>query len=266
LFAHATRSSAPAVRALTGATHRTGCDKALARVALWVLVAVATVAPQGVKGAAIEDQSLAEKLKRLDEQSKKIEDLTADFVEEKHTFLLKEPLVSKGRVRVLGARTRWDTTEPHVSTLYTDAKQVALYFPSRKTAEVYPIDRRLRPLIVSPIPRLDTLQRHFRIEQQSDDQASNDLLLLKLTPKDPALTEFLDEVRVWIDLSVGLAKKVEMIDPDGDRTIIAFSDIRTNTGLTDEDVTWNFSPGTRVVHPLEGEPGSESGDGKPDQP
>jgi len=248
------------------ATHRGCLHGIVSRLAAWLLAAFIAVAPRGVKGAAIEDQSLAQKLKQLDEQSKKLEDLTAEFVEEKHTFLLKEPLVSKGRVRVLGARTRWDTTEPHVSTLYTDAKQVALYFPSRKTAEVYPVDRRLRPLIVSPIPRLDTLQRHFHIEQQSGDQTSKDLLLLKLTPKDPALTEFLDEVRVWIDLSVGLAKKVEMIDPDGDRTVIEFSNLRTNTGVTDADVTWNFPSGTRIVRPLEGEAPPESDERKPDQP
>lgn len=198
-----------------------------------------------------DDKQFNDKLNRLNEQSKKIDDLTANFVESKFTALLKKPLVSKGRVKVMGSRTRWDTTEPRATTLFTDDKRVALYFPSRKTVEVYPIDRRLRPLIVSPVPRLATLERHFRIEQGKVDAPSTELLLLVLTPKDDALAEFIDEVRIQFDLSAGLVRRVEMVDPDGDRTVIEFTDIRTNVGLTSKDVAWDFPPDTRVVHPLD---------------
>ena len=75
--------------------------------------------------------------------------------------------------------------------------------------------------------------------------------MLVLTPKDEALAEFIDEVRVQFDLSVGLARRIEMIDPDGDRTVIEFADIRTNVGLTSQDVAWDFPPGTRIVRPLD---------------
>ena len=165
-------------------------------------------------------------------------------------MLLKKPLVSKGRVKVMGLRTRWDTTGPHATTLFTDDKQVALYFPLRKTAEIYPIDRRLRPLIVSPVPRLATLKRSFRIEQVANTPSA-ELLLLSLTPKDDALSEFIEEVRVQVDLSIGVARRFEMIDPDGDRTVIEFADIRTNVGLNGRDVSWSFPPDTHIVHPLD---------------
>ncbi len=225
----------------------TGRAAATSRVA----VCAATILVLATTHAIGNDKQLVDKLNRLDEQSRKIDDLTANFVEKKFTVLLKEPLVSKGRVRVMGSRTRWDTTEPHATTLFTDDKQVALYFPSRKTAEIYPVDRRLRPLIVSPIPRLATLRRHFRIEQLEADAPRPKFLLLRLTPKDEALTDFIDEVRVRLDVSVGLARRIEMIDPDGDRTVIEFTDIRTNVGLTSKDVAWDFPPGTRIVRPLD---------------
>lgn len=228
---------------------------------LRTLTARATAARAAVCAAAIlllatthaigDDKQLDDKLNRLDEQSQKIDDLTADFVESKFTVLLKKPLVSKGRVKVLGSRTRWDTTEPHATTLFTDDKRVALYFPSRKTVEVYRIDRRLRPLIVSPVPRLATLERHFHIEPLESDSPKPKFLLLRLTPKDEALTEFVEEVRIHFDLSVGLARRIEIIDPDGDRTVIEFADIRTNVGLRSKDVAWDFPPGTRILHPLD---------------
>ena len=197
-----------------------------------------------------DDKQLDEKLRRLDERSKRIEDLTADFVEKKFTALLKEPLISKGRVMVMGSRTRWDTTEPHATILFTDDRQVAFYFPSRKTAEVYPIDRRLRPLIVSPVPRLATLRLHFHIEATTD-ATSAEFLFLGLTPTNDALKEFINEVRVQVDSSAGVVRRFEMIDPDGDRTVIEFANIRTNVGLTDKDIAWNFPTHTRIVRPLD---------------
>jgi len=222
---------------------------------IWSATCVLTLASLATARATGADEKLDDALRHLDEQSRRIEDLTADFVEQKFTAMLKEPLVSKGHVKVVGTCTRWDTTEPNATTMFTDDRQVVLYFPSRKTAEVYPIDRRLRPLIVSPIPRLATLRSHFRIEESAATTTKREevpgTLQLTLTPKDEALAEFLDQVRVAIDPAVGLARRVEMIDPDGDRTVIAFTDIRTNVGLKLKDVACDFPADTRIVHPLE---------------
>jgi outer membrane lipoprotein-sorting protein len=173
---------------------------------------------------------------------------------------------------VKGSRTRWDTTTPHATSLFTDDERIALYFPSRNTVEVYPVDRRLRALIVSPIPRLPTLRRHFRIELETGDaartgeQSRTETLRLRLTPKDDALAEFIDEVRVHIDRRNGLARQVEMIDPEGDRTVIEFAELRTNVGLTSSDVEWNFPADARVVRPLDPKDGEAQPSSGSDQP
>lgn len=231
--------------------HRTTARRKTARrtTAFGVVVATAVVLAVTTHAFAA-DKPLRDKLSQLDERSQKIEDLTANFTEQKFTVMLKKPLVSKGRVKVMGSRTRWDTTEPHATTLFTDDKQIALYFPSRKTAEIYSINHRLRPLIVSPVPRLATLERHFHIEQVGDTPSA-EFLRLRLTPKDDALAEFIDEVHVDVNLSTGVAHRFELIDPDDDRTVIEFTDIRINVALTDEDVAWNFPPNTRIVRPLD---------------
>lgn len=202
--------------------------------------------------AAPQADPLAAALERLDRQSQAIHDLAADFVEEKFTALLKTPLVSKGNLFVKGERTCWKTTSPRRTTLYTDASRVAIHFPSRHTMEVYPVDRRLRALIVSPIPRVSNLRRHFDIALASaeDGAGSASMLHLRLTPKDETLLEFIESVTVAIDLRIGLATRVEMVDPEGDRTVTRFTNIRTNVGLSDDDVAWDVPSDTKILHPL----------------
>ena len=59
-----------------------------------------------------QDKSLDARLAEVDQLAGRIADLTADFVQLKHTALLKKPLESRGSLRVKGSAMRWDTTAP----------------------------------------------------------------------------------------------------------------------------------------------------------
>ena len=216
------------------------------RVVFGVLLAAGGAQPPN---AAHANHAQREMLSQLDHHAQSIRDLTTDFVEEKFTPLLKKPLVSKGRVYIKGERTRWQTITPRESTLFTDASQVAIYFPARATMELYPIDQRLRALLVSPVPRVATLRRHFDIEITEADTPEQ--LHLRLTPKDDALREFVEELRVTVNVRLGLATRIDMTDPEGDRTVLTFENVRTNVGLADKDVERRVPPDTTIVRPLE---------------
>jgi outer membrane lipoprotein-sorting protein len=45
----------------------------------------------------------------------------------------------------------------------------------------------------------------------------------------------------------------EMIDPDGEQTVIRFSNVHVDVGLSDDALKLNPAPGTKVVRPLEGD-------------
>ncbi|MFQ5494453.1 MAG: outer membrane lipoprotein carrier protein LolA [Phycisphaerae bacterium] len=238
-------------------------------------LAVVLLSTCGAAAPRTEDPSAAERfaarLDRVDQRAGAIRDLTADFVEKKSTSLLKEPLVSRGRVLVKGSQTRWETKSPHVSILSTDESRIAIYFPSRSTVEVYPVDRRLRSLIVSPLPQLARLRRHFKLQPLPEpagrtSDSPEGTLGLRLMPKDESLKEIIEEVQVRIDESLGLAVRVVLIDPDHDHTVIAFSNIRTNVGLTDRDVELNAPPDATVVHPLGPSVDTRPRSTRPDRP
>lgn len=221
----------------------------------WILL----VALTGTAHA--EDEALQKRLDAINQRSDGVRDLTADFTEEKFTVLLKKPMVSKGRVRAIGSRTRWDTSSPHPSTMFTNETEVAIYFPDRKAVEIYPIDRRLQPLVVSPIPRLATLRRHFDMEElpaKGDDASTDHHMLLKLIPKSETIAEHVEDVRVRIDTRLGLADRVEVTGSDGDRTVITFTNLRTNIGLSEDDVAQAYPAGTKRTYPLESKDESDT--------
>lgn len=204
-------------------------------------------------------QEWTRRLKAFDDRTVAVQDLTARFEERKHTALLKEPMVSRGRLWIRGARARWETLEPRRTTLLLDETHVRVYLPDRKVVEVYPMKHHLRHITISPQPRLDALRSQFEIEPAGDSpsglsRAERSLLSLRLLPKTSDLREYLDSVIVHLDESTAQVLQAVLIDPDGDRTILTFSDIRTNQGLTDEDVAPSLPADTQVIHPLGDEP------------
>lgn len=223
-----------------------------------ILAAVLGLAAALPALAAEEAPALRATLDDIDRRATAAADLSGRFRQEKHTALLKKPLVSTGRIRTKGAVVRWDTEKPDPAVLYADGKEFRMYYPKQAVVEVYPIDRRMAELASSPLPRLASLRQHFSIEQLPRDElpeADRDdpnRLALRLAPTDEFLRRHLDEVRVVLDVAAAGVTRVEIDDADGDRTVIRFSDVKTNTGMKASDLDLALPAGTKVSRPLEG--------------
>lgn len=198
------------------------------------------------------DRASRDRLAAVEAKASDIRDLSADFVEIKKTILLKNPLRSSGTVVASGGRTKWVTREPHNSWLCTTAEHVTIYFPDEKRAERYPVDAKLRPLLISPVPQTDRLRESFTIEQVggggaqelSADQA---VLRLALRPKTEELRELIEQIRVDIDEERGVASRVRIFDADGDVTTIEFRNVRINDGVGSADLNCTLPPQTELA-------------------
>ncbi len=197
---------------------------------------------------------LDSRLARLDVITRDIRDVSADFQEKVFTAMLKKPLSSQGVVFVKGKRTHWKTIKPTAVSLLTGGDHIAIYYPSRNTVEMYALDQHLRALAISPLPRLAMLRRNFVIEPdvRSSEPTPENVLRLRLVPKNEAVREYIEEIFVRVDESIGMANQVEMIDADGDRTVITFTNIRTNVGLTDAQVELEIPKNVITIYPLGG--------------
>jgi len=214
------------------------------------------------------DAQLQRQLEEIDRRAGQIIDLTADFVQLKHTALLKKPLESRGRLRIRGAAMRWDTAEPSPGVMVVDDRELRLYSPRQRLLEIYPMQRGLGQIAASPLPRLAIVRDHFDIAGCDwpglDEQSRATRVALKLTPRENSLARHVQEVRVLLDATTGCASAVRLLDPDGDELEITFRNIRTNTGVREDEVRFEPPAGTTVSRPLEADsPASRSAEGAP---
>ncbi len=205
---------------------------------------------------ASEDPALNKQLEDIDARAGKIKDFTSDFKQEKFTALLKKPSISSGIVKVSGQTIRWDTRKPQAAVLFSDGKEIRMFYPDQKLLEIYAIDQRLGDLASSPLPKLDELRKHFSIERADDAKSfhppkGRDVLPLRLKPIEDALKQHVNEVLVLLDVKSAHILELEIIDADGDRTHVTFSAVKLDAGVKPAELELKVPEGTTVSRPLD---------------
>ena len=201
------------------------------------------------------DAQLARELSEVDSHAASVKTLSASFVQQKQTAMLKKPLVSRGQVRSSGSVVRWDTTLPQPTVLYADERDLRLYYPQQNLEEIYPIQQRMADLLTSPLPRLDAIKSHFQIERAYGTPSANGPLMLRLTPIDPELQKHVQEVVVTIDRASGILQQVQTTDADGDQTQIEFANVKVNQPLDKSELELKVPAGTKISEPMQGTSG-----------
>jgi outer membrane lipoprotein-sorting protein len=207
-----------------------------------------TTAPAGL------DAGLWERMKLIDQAAARIEDLTADFEQQKFTPLLKNPMTSVGTVWARRSQMLWNTRAPEPTVLHVDESQVMLFYPKQRTVEIYPLSGQLAQLAASPVPRLADLLRHFRFAPASAQDLgvapdpNHEVFLL--TPTDPEIREHLKNVTVLIDAKAGYILEFKSVDADDEITILRFSDVKTNSKFDDARLQLNLPADVKTIRPL----------------
>lgn len=198
-----------------------------------------------------DDDSAWAELHQLIRTQDPIVTYSADFRQDKFTPLLREPIVSYGRVRIANGVSRWDTDEPYASTMLIADGALKLHYPQQKTLEIYELGDRLDALAASPVPDLAVLRENFEIESSvwTDDHQR---LALTLLPRTEQMREALEEVAVEIDPALGCLRQLSMTDLDGETTVIRFDDIHLNPDIAAADLELLVPDDTKIVRPLDG--------------
>ncbi|CAN5825899.1 hypothetical protein BH11PLA1_BH11PLA1_00800 [soil metagenome] len=204
------------------------------------------------------EPGLLKRLEALDLALARVESMRADFVQRKKTAMLKKPIESSGTLVALGPVVKWETTKPNASSLRVGDGELRLFYPADKLLEVYPAEGDARALAGVPLPRLAVLRERFDIVDggvgKGEAGKEGDLVLV-LTPREGKLKRAIRSLRVEIDPAGPGARRVVIVDGDGDTTEITFTNVRVNSGVSAADVELVTPKGTKVVHPL-GEKGA----------
>src|SRR5215213_4304741 len=139
--------------------------RSVTQLSLFVtLLSVATTSmAQPTTAPATQNAAFDEQLEAIDRRAGAVQDLTAEFLQEKRSPLLRKPLVSRGTVKAKGGLAIWETTEPERTVMTFDPKQLRVYYPKQKTLEEYPIQGQLGMMAASPLPRLEAIRKSFKL-------------------------------------------------------------------------------------------------------
>lgn len=195
---------------------------------LSILVSLLLI-PLPVKGAA--PMSAEEVVKRLREVQEKTKDFSADLYQEKKLSLLKEKIISRGRIRFKKPdKVSIEFFHPESSQMVFDGKTVLLYFKEEKLAERYsirsnPITERY--LLFSKDPFQEKLAEWKIMEEREA------FLVMEVHPKvkDPLFMK----TKLRVSKKDWMVIEMEMVEKNGDTTLLRYSNMKVNTGLMDSD-------------------------------
>jgi outer membrane lipoprotein carrier protein len=175
--------------------------------------------------------------------------LQANFREERHLAMLKDPVVNEGKVwftlpdkirREIGGRTP--------STTVTDGKKVSIYYPNYQQVEVYDLEK--RPIIKDTLRALTAglnfreVTNYYEIEGSKNGSEYQ----LTLTPKTAAVRKLLKTVDLTIDENL-TPIRVVIHDSKGQMFTEAYTNVRRDA-LPASTFEFSPPPGTKVSTPL----------------
>ncbi|MDO9349934.1 MAG: outer membrane lipoprotein carrier protein LolA [Deltaproteobacteria bacterium] len=183
--------------------------------------------------ASIEAQTLTvdEVVQRIRESREKTKDFSADLLQEKKISLLKEKVISKGRIRFKKPdKISIEFFHPETSQMVYDGKTFLLYFKEEKIAERYQVQGNPvveKYMLFSKDPFQEKLAQWRIVEDRET------VLALEILPKvkDPLFVK----TRMWISKKNWIITGMEMVEKNGDTTTLRYSNVRVNMGLADSD-------------------------------
>ncbi len=183
--------------------------------------------------ASIEAQSLTvdEVVKRIRESHEKMKDFSADLLQEKKISLLKEKVISKGKIRFKKPdRIFIEFFHPEASQMAYDGKTFLLYFKEEKMAERYQIQGNPvveRYLLFSKDPFQERMAQWKIVEDRES------FLVMEILPK--VKDAFFVKTSMRISKKDWIITGMEMVEKNGDTTTLQYSNIKVNTGVSDSD-------------------------------
>ncbi len=204
-------------------------------------------APQG---AAASPAAPDPKVKRAVDQMQRFYEETKDF-----TATFQQNYQHKGfpskrasgtvRFKKRGGSMRWDYLKPDEKVFVISGKKIFTYDKEAKQLTVGSIDTDRLSASITFLWGQGRLEREFDI-RSADRKDLSGGIALELSPKaaDPRFRE----VFFLLDPTTYAVKESLVVDPDGSENRVAFLDVKTNTGFTDEVFQIEHPKDTQIIH------------------
>jgi outer membrane lipoprotein-sorting protein len=175
--------------------------------------------------------------------------LQANFREERHLAMLKDPIVNEGKVwftfpdkirREIGGKTP--------SATVIDGKKMWIYYPNYQQVEIYDLEK--RPMLKDSLRALTAglnfreVANFYQIEGSREDNIYH----IRLTPKTASVKKLVRSVDLAIDDNL-TPERVNIEDAKGQKISVTYTNVRRDP-LPGTTFEFSAPPGTKVSTPL----------------
>jgi outer membrane lipoprotein-sorting protein len=212
---------------------------------LLLTVCLATV----LQAAPLSQDEITDLVKRLETVYQNRTSLQANFREERHMAILKEPVVNQGKIWFTPPdKIRREISGNSPSTTVIDGKKMTIYYPNLKTAEQYDLEK--RPVIRQSLEALtaglnfNNVSDYYNIEGTKEDKD----YVLNLTPKTASIRRLIKSLTLTI-LTDLTPQKVDFESPRGEKVFTVFSDVKRDP-VPDSVYEFSAPAGTNITNPF----------------
>ena len=208
---------------------------------LLVLAAAPAPAPAAGRPMSPEVRTLVERMQGFYERT---QDFTADFKQEYLYKTFNRTVVSTGTVAFQKpAKMRWEYLTPSKRTFVLSGERIYALDPEAQTLTKAALPSSQLSASVTFLWGKGKLPDEFDISRTECKECLG--TLLTLVPKKPDAR--FREVQLDIDPRSAQVHRSIVIDPDGSRNAITFSDLRMNVGLAKDTFQLTPPPGTQII-------------------
>jgi outer membrane lipoprotein-sorting protein len=175
--------------------------------------------------------------------------LQANFREERHLAMLKEPVVNEGKVWfTLPDKIRREIAGKTPSTTVIDGKKMSIYYPNYQQLEVYDLEK--RPMIKDSLRALTAglnfreIGSYYNVEGSKDGNTYH----ITLTPKTASVKKLVKTVDLTLDGNL-TPSQVVVEDARGQKFTITYTNVRREP-IPDSTFEFAAPPGTKISTPL----------------
>jgi outer membrane lipoprotein-sorting protein len=175
--------------------------------------------------------------------------LQANFREERHLTMLKDPVVNEGKVWfTLPDKIRREISGKTPSTTVIDGKKMSIYYPNYQQLEIYDLEK--RPIIKDSLRALTAglnfreIGSYYNVEGSKEGNGYH----ITLTPKTASVKKLVRTVDLTIDENLTPAHVV-VEDAKGQKFTITYTNVRREP-IPESTFEFSPPPGTKVSTPL----------------
>ncbi len=194
-------------------------------------------------------------LKELDGVAKNFHSLSADVERTKVTVVVNDHSTESGTILVRGDKMLLELKTPDARTILRTGDNLYIYTPGLKRVEEYNLGKNRtlvdQFLLLGFGTEGKELQKGYLIALLKEDKVDDRKTVeLELTPKSDAVRKQIAKIQIWLDESNWLPVQQQFYEAgSGDYSIVHYSKIVRNPGISDSQFKPHWPKGTEKVKP-----------------